>query len=186
MSSPTSTGYAKYYVPEKSKLAVCATIGLIPTACGGSPITAWAPGQFFAGTKSNPYDDALVRARRAMKDGTLKAILWHQGESDSNPQNAPLYEKRLVELIARFRADLNTPDLPFIVGQLGHFPDAPWDDATRMVDAAHRRLPEKVRRTAFVSSEGLAHTGDKIHFDSPSLRELGRRYAAAYETLARP
>ena len=29
MSNPTSTEYEKYYVPEKSKMAVMATIGLI-------------------------------------------------------------------------------------------------------------------------------------------------------------
>ena len=56
-----------------------------------------------------------------------------------------------------------------------------------MIDAAHRALPGKVRRTAFVSSDGLVHGGDKVHFDTASLRELGRRYADAYLLLsARP
>jgi hypothetical protein len=43
----------------------------------------------------------------------------------------------------------------------------------------HRRLPDLVDHCAFVSAEGLAHKGDKIHFDSASYREFGRRYAAA-------
>jgi len=38
MSSPTSTGYEKYYVPEKSKLAVCATIGLVLSIFGAASI----------------------------------------------------------------------------------------------------------------------------------------------------
>lgn len=162
------------------------TIGLVPAAVGGSPIDAWQPGAFYEPTNSHPWDDAIARIGMARAAGTLKAILWHQGESDAKPELAPGYEAKLHALIARFRDTLAAPELPFIVGQLGHFPDAPWDDATRMVDAAHRQLPEKVRHTAFVSSEGLVHTGDKIHFDSASLRELGRRYAAAYEKLARP
>ncbi|MDZ7783303.1 MAG: cytochrome c oxidase subunit 3 [Halioglobus sp.] len=38
MSSPTSTEYEKYYVPEKSKMAVCATIGLILSIYGAASV----------------------------------------------------------------------------------------------------------------------------------------------------
>ena len=38
-------------------------------------------------------------------------------------------------------------------------------------------------RVAFVSSQGLTHKGDVLHFDSPSLREFGRRYAHAFLML---
>jgi hypothetical protein len=34
-----------------------------------------------------------------------------------------------------------------------------------------------------VSAEGLKHKGDKIHFDSASFRELGKRYAEAFLRL---
>jgi hypothetical protein len=54
-----------------------------------------------------------------------------------------------------------------------------------MVDKAHRELPGRVKGTAYVSSEGLMHKGDKLHFDAASYRELGRRYAAAYWGLVR-
>jgi len=162
-------------------------IGLIPAAVGGSPIDAWQPGVYYEPTKSHPWDDALARSRVAATSGTLKAILWHQGESDATPDLAPGYEAKLHDLIARLRTALDAPEVPFIVGQLGQYPDVPWDASRRMIDAAHRALPGKVRRTAFVSSDGLVHGGDKVHFDSASLRELGRRYADAYLLLsARP
>ena len=38
MTSQTSTGYEKYYVPEKSRLAVCATIGLVLSIFGAASI----------------------------------------------------------------------------------------------------------------------------------------------------
>jgi hypothetical protein len=161
-------------------------IGLIPAAAGGSPIDTWQPGGYHDQTMSHPWDDAIARARVALQAGTLKAILWHQGESDATPALAPGYEAKLHALIARFRATLDAPDVPFIVGQLGQFEGVPWDDARRTVDAAHRALPGKVRRTAFVSSDGLVHGGDNVHFDTASLRELGRRYADAYGTFGRP
>lgn len=159
------------------------TIGLIPTAVGGTRIDLWQPGAHDEATKSHPWDDALARATAALPSGTLKAILWHQGESDATAELAPGYEAKLHALIARFRTTLDAPDLPFIVGQLGQYPDVPWDDARRTVDAAHRALPTKVAHTAFVPSDGLVHNGDRVHFDSASLRELGRRYADAYPRL---
>ena len=158
-------------------------IGLIPAAVGGSPVTAWAPGVLYPETGAYPWDDALRRTRAAMPAGTVKAILWHQGESDANPDSAPLYEERLRSLIARFRAEFGNPSLPFLIGQLGRFPGRPWNESFEHVDAVHRRLAAEVANVAFVSSEGLADNGDNLHFNADGARELGRRYSAAYLKL---
>lgn len=157
-------------------------VGLIPTACGGSPISAWQPGVFFDQTKSHPWDDSIARARRAMQDGTLKAIIWHQGEGDSNPSNAPLYEERLTNLIARFRRELNAPDLPFIIGQIGDFTaeGKPWSDSLREVDRAQQAVAAKVPNVYFVSSAGLPSKGDKLHFSTAAQKTLAQGYAEAY------
>jgi hypothetical protein len=160
------------------------TVGLIPAAVGGSPIDAWTPGGFDTPTNTHPWDDAMARAKVAMASGTLKGVLWHQGESDATAELAPAYGRKLQSLVARLRETLGAPDLPVIVGQLGAFEGAPWDDARKMIDAAHRQLPESVAGTGFVSSEGLTDKGDRLHFDSRSLRELGRRYADAYISIA--
>ncbi len=158
-------------------------VGLIPCAVGGSPIAAWEPGGYHGSTKTHPYDDALARARSALPSGVLKGILWHQGESDASPESARVYEPKLHALIARFRKELDAPNVPFIAGQMGQFKERPWNDAKTMVDAAHQQLPKKVPRTAFVSSAGLTHKGDQIHFDARSYRELGHRYFRALQTL---
>ncbi len=159
------------------------TIGLIPCAVGGSPIDSWRPGGYHEQTQSHPWDDAMKRAAAALPAGTLKAILWHQGESDAKPGLAEAYEEKLVDLVARFRGEWKAPRVPFLVGQMGKFADAPWTAEFSKVDQVHRRLPLLVANSAFVSSDGLSHKGDKIHFDSASYRELGRRYAAAYLRL---
>ena len=70
------------------------TVGLIPCAVGGSPISSWQAGQFYNATKSHPWDDAIARAKAAQKYGTLKGILWHQGESDSKEGLAEVYEEK--------------------------------------------------------------------------------------------
>ncbi len=74
--------------------------------------------------------------------------------------------------------------MPFVVGQLGIFEERPWNDFRKQVDAAHQAVPEKVPHTAFVPSDGLTPNADLVHFDAASLREFGRRYAAAYQRLA--
>lgn len=163
-----------------------ATIGLIPCAVGGSPISSWQPGVFYPPTKSHPWDDAMLRSKGALKNGTLKGILWHQGESDSKEGLAEVYEEKLHDLIQRLRTELDSPDVPFLAGQMGQFEERPWNDSRKLVDSAHQALPEKVKNTAFASSNGLKHQGDNVHFDADSYRELGRRYADAYRRLTKP
>jgi hypothetical protein len=160
------------------------TVGLVPCAAGGSPIASWEPGGYHSQTKSHPYDDALRRARIALESGTLKGILWHQGESDGQPEKAEVYQDKLHALIARFRRELSAPEVPFLAGQMGQFSEQPWSDAKKLVDKAHQDLPERAPNTAFVNSDGLAHKGDQVHFDAKSYRELGKRYAKAYLAMA--
>jgi hypothetical protein len=152
-----------------------ATIGLVPCAFGGTPLKRWQHG-------GDLYSNAVYRAKLALRDGTLKGILWHQGESDAGAStNANTYADRLTGMIKDIRTDLASPDLPFVAGQIGEFlydrgPDhSPY---ARVVNAALADLPNKVSATGCALSKGLKHKGDDLHFDAPSQREFGRRYAA--------
>jgi pimeloyl-ACP methyl ester carboxylesterase len=168
------------------------TVGLIPCAVGGSAIESWEPGGFDDATKTHPYDDAMVRAHDALKAGTLRGILWHQGESDSTPERAAVYEQKLHALIQRLRTELapgendaTAATIPFVAGQMGQFSERPWDDAKKQVDGVHRNLPSAVPATGFANSDGLMHKGDEVHFDSASAREFGHRYYRAWEGIDR-
>ncbi len=161
------------------------TIGLIPCAVGGSPIDTWKPGAFYAGTKTHPWDDMVKRVELALPAGTIKGILWHQGESDSNKDLAPAYAAKLRDLVKRLRDLVKSPDVPFIAGQMGKFDDVPWSPEKEVVDQASRELPKHVPHTAFVTAEGLKHKGDKVHFDAAAYRELGKRYAAAFLKMSK-
>ena len=153
-----------------------ATIGLVPCAVGGTPLKRWERG-------GDLYSNAVHRAQFAMREGTLKGIIWHQGESDSGAAtNANTYGDRLSRMIQDIRADLGAPDLPFVAGQIGEFlyDRGPGHAAyPRVVNAALAALPENVPGTACVPSQGLKDKGDVLHFDAASQREFGRRYAAA-------
>jgi hypothetical protein len=173
-------GLAQSFAVALAEADPSITIGLIPAACGGSPISTWEPGGYHLQTHNPPYDDAISRARNAMKDGTLKGILWHQGESDCKPGLADVYQRKLVEMINRFRSDLRIDDLPVIIGQLAKFAGKPWDAERVQVDKAHQAVAKGMDGVAFVTSEDLTPNEDLVHFDTNSLRIFGKRYAKAY------
>lgn len=173
-------GLGRTFGLEVSKANPDVTIGLIPCAVGGSPIKSWEPGARDGATNTHPYDDAMKRAHKALESGKLVGILWHQGESDSGPGKAEVYEQKLRELIARFRSELDADDVPFIIGQLGQFPERPWNESKSQVDAAHQNIAKTDKNVVFVKSDDLTHKGDQVHFSADSYREFGKRYAKAY------
>ena len=155
-----------------------ATIGLIPCAAGGSPISAWKPEGYHAQTKSHPYDDAIKRCRIAMRRGVLKGVLWHQGESDSNPEDGPLYAQRLKDLISRLRRDLQSPDLLFVAATPADAFIARKPEATLVIEAT-KTVAKVDENVYWVSARGLKCKTDRVYFNADAARELGRRYAEA-------
>ena len=153
-------------------------IGLVPRAVGSTPLERWMPG-------ADLYEGAMVAAREAAMDGTIKAVLWHQGEHDSKSEaDASSYTQRFSTMVTTLRERLDTPSLPVIVGELGGYlskrPDFPH---YRIVNAELRKVPETVPHSAFVNAEGLTDKGDSLHYDARSLRVFGERYADAYRRL---
>ena len=151
-----------------------AAIGLIPAAMGGSSLDEWKPG-------SELYKDAVRRTTAALKNGKLRGILWHQGESDTHDDGqASTYRARFVPFIRQLRADLNAPEVPVLVGQLSETFDNPH---RKTVDEQLALIPLLVPHAAFVPSAGLSHQAGQAHFNAVELREFGRRYGYSFLTL---
>lgn len=158
---------------EMAKANSKVKIGLVPCAVGGTPIEHWEPGAYDTATRTHPWDDAVVRIKAAMKYGTIKGIIWHQGESNSGGDKPQKYLAQLTELIQRVRALVGNPDLPFIAGELGRYRST----YAGSINAELAKLPAAVPYTSVATSEGLVHKGDTTHFDGASAQELGRRFA---------
>jgi hypothetical protein len=150
-------------------------IGLIPCAVGGTRLDQWQKG-------SPLYRQTLERAAIGALSGVLRGILWHQGESDSTPDAAPTYAERLTKLFADLRSDLQAADLPIVVGELGPFRQQK-NEYTAVVNRELAKLAHDDPRTSLATASGLRDSGDLTHFDAESLREFGRRYAAAMQTI---
>jgi pimeloyl-ACP methyl ester carboxylesterase len=157
------------------------TIGLVPCAVGGTSLARWQK-------DGDLYRQAVVRMKAALQDGTLRGILWHQGESDSGSEKTVRnYGERLAQMVRDLRTEFGTADVPFVAGHLGEFLKREskegrpsfWPVVNEQLDS----LPTRVPHAAVVSSKDLKHKGDVVHFDSASLREFGKRYAAAMQRL---
>ncbi|MEO5947218.1 MAG: sialate O-acetylesterase [Chitinophagaceae bacterium] len=154
------------------------TIGLIPCAVGGTSINVWQPGGYDKATNTHPYDDMLLRLNEAIKNGTLKGVIWLQGESDSSPEKAATYLSKLETLIQRLRQVVNNPSLPFVAGELGQY-----KEEYQNINKELAQLPKSVAHTAVATSEGLSDKGDQTHFDSRSADEYGKRFAKKMKAL---
>ena len=156
------------------------TIGLIPTAVGGTPLRRWSKG-------GDLYEQAVARAREASARGVIRGVLWHQGEADAeSSRNAASYGARLAQMFQDLRRDLDRPDLPIVVGEIGRFVSPQRLSEADTVRDALRRMPEMSPHVGFASSEGLGHLGDELHFSADAARELGRRFARAMQALQAP
>ncbi len=146
-------------------------IGLIPAAFGGTSLDQWKPG-------SPLFNEAVRRAKVAMKSGRLRAILWHQGEADANKRElAESYASRWTEMMSALRKELNAADAVVVVGELGYFLEPEKYPYATEINRQLHLLGVKV-----ASAEGLHDKGDRLHFDAAGQREFGRRYAQAYLT----
>ncbi|KAL6212421.1 hypothetical protein ACLB2K_017641 [Fragaria x ananassa] len=84
-------------------------LGLVPCAVGGTSIGQWAQG-------TQLYTQMVRRASESVKaGGTIRAVLWYQGESDTvNRADAEAYKANFERLVTALRSDLQNPNLPVI------------------------------------------------------------------------
>lgn len=172
------TGLGRSFARTLAEMKPAAKIGLIPAAMGGSSLDEWVVG-------GKLYTDAVRRAKVAMKNGRMRGILWHQGEADASKlELIRSYQARWLKVMTALRAELG--DVPIVVGELGQFlytRDKNDYAMARLINEQLAGLAVNGTRVAFVSSRGLHHKGDVLHFDSAGLREFGRRYAHAFLML---
>ena len=157
-------------------------IGLIPCAVGGTPIAVWERG-------ARRYVDALRRAKLAVErtsgvQGRIRGALWLQGEADATDERLPVYEAKLLALVDDLRADLATPQLPFIASTIGEMSTPERNVGKAAMNRLLLSLPTKRKATACVDARDVkSNIGDGVHFDTAAQNEIGRRFAEKYFAL---
>jgi hypothetical protein len=173
----TGIGPGIPFAAEMLKADPNITIGLIPCAVGGTPLRRWVKG-------GDLYERAVSRAKAAAPFGRLGGALWHQGESDSDKkENAESYGARLGQMIRDLRQDLDSPNLPVVVGQLGEFLQSEKKPYADIVRAAIREVDATTPNVGYADSATLGHKGDRLHFSAEAEATFGARFAQAMQQL---
>lgn len=123
----------------------------------------------------NPYQRLIDMARIAQKDGVIKGILLHQGESNTGDK---LWPAKVQKIYDDMLADLGLApnSIPLIAGEVVNADQGGKCAAHNEIIAM---LPQTIPKAIVVSSKGLEAVPDKLHFNSEGVRELGKRYAEA-------
>lgn len=130
----------------------------------------------------NPYAKLIELAKLAQKDGVIKGILLHQGESNSGDQQWPnkvkkVYSDMLTDL------GLTAANVPLLAGQVV---DAAQGGLTSSMNSIINTLPNTIPTAHVISSAGCTDQSDNLHFTTAGYRLLGKRYADMMLTLLPP
>jgi hypothetical protein len=127
----------------------------------------------------NPYGYLIELAKLAQKDGVIKGILLHQGESNTGDSQWPTKVKNIYNNFIK-DLELNAESTPFLAGEVVH---ADQGGICASMNAIIAKLPQTLPNSYVISSSGCTDATDNLHFNSAGYRELGRRYAVKMLTL---
>ena len=122
----------------------------------------------------SPYHRLLEIARIAQKDGVIKGMLLHQGESNPDDAAWPGRVKKIHDDLCA-ELGLNPDDIPLLAGELKY---AEVDGVCAAFnDVVLPHLPEVMPNAHIISALGCESTGDQFHFSTEGMRLMGYRMA---------
>lgn len=177
---PAGVGFGIAAADKYIDLRADATLemGLVQCAWGGSTVADWDSSY----RSSRLLSCAWTRLHAAKEWGTLRAVVWYQGESDAQAANADYWPGEVFRIIRDTRAELNLPELLFIVVALGPFPSglnpASWPRWEQIQSWVKNRMPDISPNLGVVDASDLAtnNTTD-LHLNAASQVTLGQRIA---------
>ncbi|YCM46895.1 sialate O-acetylesterase (plasmid) [Verrucomicrobiaceae bacterium 227] len=167
-------------------------IAIVKYGAGGTNLhTQWNPDDMGA---DNRYDDFVTTVNKAIAtlpagvSFSIRGMLWMQGENDAPATsgngvspNALAYEANLTNFIASVRDEFAVPDMPFIIGQLGHLKDVPVSNTNwTIVQSAQARVAALDPNVAMVINTDLP-LKDLVHYNAAGQQSLGINFAKALQ-----
>ena len=127
----------------------------------------------------NPYARLVEMAKLAQKDGVIKGILLHQGESNTNdttwPQKVNVVYSNLIKDL-----HLKPGNVPLLAGELVN---ADQGGKCASMNGIISKLPQTIPNSYVISSIACTSAPDKLHFTAEGYRKLGKRYAVKMLSL---
>lgn len=109
----------------------------------------------------------------------IKGVIWYQGETNSAPERAPIYERVFSTLIADWRMHWRQGDFPFLYVQISSFDAGPHEFWPIVREAQRRTLAlanTAMAVTIDIGDPGNVHPSDK--------QTVGARLALAARAVA--
>jgi hypothetical protein len=192
----TGLGPADYFGRTLAAKLPDKKIGVVHVAIGGCKIelfdkdnyqtyTATAPGwmaNIIKAYDGNPYQQLVDLGKLAQKDGVIKGIILHQGESNTGDKQWPAKVKGVYENLLK-DLDLKAENVPLVAGEVVN---ADQGGACANANMIIDELPKTIPTAHVVSSAGCTALPDHLHFNPAGYRELGKRYAEAMLPLVQP
>ena len=152
-------------------------IGMISVGVGTTTVSQWQP--------TTTLYPRLREALTFLGPNGLRAILWHQGESDTLAgTSSALYATLLQNVIHASRNDAGW-EVPWAVALVGFHPDGTSENEAEIV--AGQRLAIAGDPLVFEGPNtdelGAAWRSDTVHFNEAGLREHGRRWVDTIRSL---
>ena len=162
-------------------------IGIINVAVGGCRIELFDKDNYRSYVESspdwlkntvaeydgNPYARMVELAQKAQKDGVIKGILLHQGESNTGDKDWPRKVKGVYESLLK-DLKLEAKNVPLLAGEVVHADQhGKCASMNRIIDT----LPDVIPTAYVVPSSGCTVAADSLHFNAQGYRMLGARYA---------
>jgi hypothetical protein len=124
------------------------------------------------GYDGNPYAYLVEMGKLAQKDGVIKGMLLHQGESNNGDKEWPNKVKGVYENLIK-DLNLKAEEVPLLAGEL-----VPADQhgACAGMNKIIDELPKTIPNSYAISSTNCAGRPDHLHFKPEGYRELGNRY----------
>jgi hypothetical protein len=127
----------------------------------------------------NPYARLVELAKIAQKDGVIKGILLHQGESNPNDS---LWTRKVKIVYDNLLKDLHlkAKKVPLLAGETVNADQGGICAGMNKIIAT---LPQMIKNSYVISSAGCPDAADNLHFTAEGYRMLGKRYAEQMLTL---
>lgn len=119
----------------------------------------------------NPYKHLMNLAKQAQKEGVIKGILLHQGETNTGDTEWPAYVNKIYNDML-LELSLEAKDVPLLAGEVVSGDDSCCGQMNKIIN----KLPETIPTAYVISSEGCPIM-DNAHFNAEGYRILGTRYA---------
>ena len=124
----------------------------------------------------DPYKRLLEMAKIAQKDGVIKGILLHQGETDAYDVE---WQKEVRKIYRDLQQELqfDSTAVPLLVGEVVR---KEYNGVCAHANPTINDIANHYPNTYVVSSEGCLPSDDNVHFSSEGYRMMGRHYALRY------